>query len=191
MAFDASFASERTPAVKAERIPISAQRLSRVSMSIISFAAGAAALILVEPLASTDACGCVNIVESKSEEGARPVGFIALEDVGQLDDLVAASQRAPVIIFKHSVTCPISAGAYREMERLEEEDVAMVVVQRARSVARAIEERTGVRHESPQVIILRDGRAVWSASHWNVTAERVRTALRELKGAANGRRSTD
>lgn len=190
MASDASFASERTPAVKAERIPISAQRLSRISMSIISFAAGAAALILVEPLASTDACGCVNIVESKSEEGARPVGFIALEDVGQLDDLVAASQRAPVIIFKHSVTCPISAGAYREMERLEE-DVAMVVVQRARSVARAIEERTGVRHESPQVIILRDGRAVWSASHWNVTVERVRTALRELKGAANGRRSTD
>jgi len=118
------------------------------------------------------------------------VGIIALDDVQQLDELIAASQRAPVIIFKHSATCPISAGARREMERLEE-DVAMVVVQRARSVARAIEERTGVRHESPQVIILRDGRAVWSASHWDVTAERVRAALRELGGAANGRRSAD
>jgi bacillithiol system protein YtxJ len=52
-------------------------------------------------------------------------------------------------------------------------------VQRAREVSREVEARTGVRHESPQALILRGGEAVWSASHWRVTAEAVESALRE------------
>jgi bacillithiol system protein YtxJ len=103
--------------------------------------------------------------------------FVAVEDQSALEELIARSHAAPVVLFKHSLTCPISARAYRQMQAYDGE-VALVVVQRARAVSREVEARTGVRHESPQAIILRDGKAAWSASHFDVTAEAVAEATR-------------
>ena len=54
----------------------------------------------------------------------------------------------------------------------------MIVVQTARNVSREVEARTGVRHESPQAIVLRNGAAVWNASHFDITAEAVTEALK-------------
>ena len=104
--------------------------------------------------------------------------FAALTDAQELDRLFARSHDAPVVLFKHSLTCPISRTAYEEMRRLDE-PVAMVVVQRARGVSNEIAARTGVRHETPQALVLRRGGVVWSASHWDVTAEAVTRAVRE------------
>ena len=101
--------------------------------------------------------------------------FVPVQDRAALDELLARSHRAPVVLFKHSLTCPISARAYREMERYGGE-VALVVVQRAPAVSREVAARTGVRHESPQAIVLRDGRAAWSASHFDITAAGVAAA---------------
>ena len=106
--------------------------------------------------------------------------FLTVGDAAELEQLFTRSHREPVLIFKHSTTCPISAAAYQQMSRVERE-VALVVVQRARDLSREVEKRTGVRHESPQALILRDGAAVWSASHWNVTADAVARALDEQK----------
>ena len=94
----------------------------------------------------------------------------------ELEDLIARSRQEPVVIFKHSTTCPISADAYKEMARFTG-DVALIEVQNAREVSRELEARTGVDHESPQVIILRNGRAVWHASHWKIRSDTVRDAL--------------
>jgi bacillithiol system protein YtxJ len=104
--------------------------------------------------------------------------FVVVEDRGALEELLARSQDAPVVLFKHSLTCPISARAYRQMQAYDGE-VALVVVQRAREVSREVETRTGVRHESPQVIILRAGKAAWTASHFDITAEAVAQATHE------------
>ncbi len=104
--------------------------------------------------------------------------FITVTDADELERLLAQSHSEPVIVFKHSTTCPISGAAYQEMSHLDGE-VALVVVQRAREVSRAVEARTGVRHESPQAIVLRNGQSVWSASHWNVTSDAVERAFRE------------
>ena len=106
--------------------------------------------------------------------------FLTVGDAGQLEQLFARSHREPVLLFKHSTTCPISAAAYEQMRGVKRE-VALVVVQKARDLSREIETRTGVRHESPQALILRDGAAVWSASHWNITADAVARALDENK----------
>ena len=108
--------------------------------------------------------------------------FIPLAGTEELERLFARSHDGPVILFKHSNTCPISSAAYREMKRIGG-DVALVVVQKARDVSRAVESRTGIRHESPQALVLRGGVAVWSASHWNITAETVADALREQREA--------
>lgn len=103
--------------------------------------------------------------------------FTPITDATALDELMMRSNDAPVILFKHSSTCPISAGAYREMSKVTE-DVALLVVQRARDLSREVERRTGVRHESPQAIVLRNGQAVWNASHWDVTSDAVEKAVR-------------
>ena len=104
--------------------------------------------------------------------------FVPITDVKDLEDLLARSHEEPVIVFKHSSTCPISAAAYAEMTRVSN-DVSMIVVQRARDLSREIEARTGVQHESPQAIILRNGEAVWNTSHWNIKAGAVEEAFRQ------------
>lgn len=104
--------------------------------------------------------------------------FAEVEDEKELEQLFTRSHNEPVVLFKHSVTCPISAAAYQQMSR-SGSIVSLVIVQSARAVSKRIEALTGVRHESPQAILLRNGQAVWSATHWNVTAEAVQSALGE------------
>ena len=104
--------------------------------------------------------------------------FTQITDREALDEALARSSQEPVILFKHSTTCPISAAAYRQMSEMGG-DVSLVVIQHAREVSREVEERTGVRHESPQAIILKDGKAVWTASHFDITAGAVERAVRE------------
>jgi bacillithiol system protein YtxJ len=102
--------------------------------------------------------------------------FLRVDDKEVLEELITSSNDRPVILFKHSNSCPISAAAYREMEHVDK-DVRLVEVQSAREVSREIAARTGVRHESPQVIVMRGGKAVWNASHYGVTASAVAEAV--------------
>lgn len=105
--------------------------------------------------------------------------FVKFTDSAMLDEMATRSQQRPVVIFKHSLTCPISAAAYEEMTGFDGE-VALLEVQRSRELSQEIEERLGVAHESPQVIILQNGQVVWSASHFKITAAAVTDAVREV-----------
>lgn len=102
--------------------------------------------------------------------------FFKIDNKETLDKLITDSQTTPIVIFKHSTSCGISSAAYREMEKLEA-PVNLLEVQSARDVSREIADRTGIRHETPQVIVLKDGKAVWDASHFDVKAGAVRKAL--------------
>jgi bacillithiol system protein YtxJ len=115
--------------------------------------------------------------------------FVEVDDKQELEQLFARSHDEPVIIFKHSLTCPISSAAYDEMRRVGG-PVALVVVQHARAISNEVESRTGVRHESPQALVLRDGEAVWSASHWKVTADAVERAREENTNTEHRTRDT-
>lgn len=108
-----------------------------------------------------------------------------ITDVESFEELASQSQNAAVVVFKHSTTCPISAAAYNEMSRFEGE-VALVEVQRARNLSKEIEQRTGVTHESPQVLVLRKGRVVWEASHWKVKADAVQEAVKNAEDNGQG-----
>ena len=90
--------------------------------------------------------------------------------------------RQPVsVIFKHSTRCPLSAAAYSEMRKFLESNpqapVWLVDVIEGREISMEIARITSVRHESPQVLLLKDGRVVWHASHYGVTAEAVAREL--------------
>jgi bacillithiol system protein YtxJ len=102
--------------------------------------------------------------------------FIKLDSAQRLEELFQQSHEKPVVLFKHSVTCPISADVYREVAALDA-DVNLVVVQTARAVSNAIAERTGIKHESPQAIVLKNGEPVYHASHYDVTAEDLESRL--------------
>ena len=105
--------------------------------------------------------------------------FINVSDAEALENIFRLSHDQAIVLFKHSTTCPISAAAYREMSQLAVGNVALLVVQRARELSREVERRTGVRHESPQAIVLRNGQPVWTASHFAVTSDAVERALRD------------
>lgn len=104
--------------------------------------------------------------------------FKRVSDIEALDALIESSGDRPLVIFKHSLTCPISSAAYDQMEQYEG-GVALVEIQNARGLSSAIASRFGVTHESPQVIVLRKGQVCWDASHFKITAEAVARAVRE------------
>jgi bacillithiol system protein YtxJ len=107
--------------------------------------------------------------------------FVRITDTTAMDELVDGSKERPVVIFKHSLTCPISSAAYDQMEAFDG-SVSLVEVQKARELSNEIENRLGVTHASPQVIVLRNGQVVWNASHFNITANAVTEAVRKAAG---------
>ena len=108
-----------------------------------------------------------------------PQSFTPVTDLDALEQLFSRSQTAPVILFQHDPFCGVSRAAYRELAQLPGA-IALVDVAHTRALAPVIALRTGIRHESPQVIILYHGAAVWSASHGAITAAVVGRAIAVL-----------
>lgn len=104
--------------------------------------------------------------------------FSPVSDAAALEALFTRSHEEPVLLFKHSNACPISARAYSQMTAVKT-PVSIVVVQKSRDVSREVEQRTGVRHETPQALVIRNGRVVWNASHFDITSDVVEQAVRE------------
>ena len=72
-------------------------------------------------------------------------------------------------VFKHSTTCGVSAAASREVREMTTElPVYQVNVREQRDLSNWIAETYGVKHESPQLILIRDGKAEKSWSHYDV-----------------------
>jgi len=109
-----------------------------------------------------------------------------LEHIDELHRLIAESGSRPVLLFKHSRSCGTSMEALDELvAHLNERETmpepapqyAMVTVQTHRAVSNAVAQHFGVRHETPQALLIRDGRVVWSASHFRVTAAAMQAAI--------------
>jgi bacillithiol system protein YtxJ len=107
-----------------------------------------------------------------------------LQHIDELDQLITESRQRPLLLFKHSYSCGISAEALDELvdhlntDRFESIRYAMVTVQTHRDVSNAVSAKLGVRHETPQALVIRDGRVVWTASHFRVTAKAVGAAIK-------------
>lgn len=106
-----------------------------------------------------------------------------LTRLDQIDHLFLAER--PVLVLKHSPTCGISAQAYEELAAVLREQLPLgaaflLSVSDHREVSRALAARTRIRHESPQVLLFAGGEVRWQASHFRVTADRVRSAVRQI-----------
>jgi bacillithiol system protein YtxJ len=106
-----------------------------------------------------------------------------------------ASERAPVFIFKHSTACGLSDQAHREFRAFlasapEGFGYYRLDVLEARAASDLVEELAGVRHESPQVLVLWRSRCVWHASHRGVRESALSAKvedLRQERGEGEGR----
>ena len=96
-----------------------------------------------------------------------------LASLADLDVLLA--EKGSVLLLKHSTRCPISAAALEEVEAWGGDFVYLDLLAH-RDVSNAIAARLNVPHESPQAIVLRDGRATAVLNHDEID----RAALRRL-----------
>lgn len=111
---------------------------------------------------------------------ADPKQMLTMAD---LDAVLTQSRQRPVLVFKHSTTCPISAGAYRQWQSFlaapeaEQVDHAWVRVREERPVSLALADRVGVVHQSPQALLIKNGKAVWHDSHHAITSQSLKQAV--------------
>jgi len=112
-----------------------------------------------------------------------------MNEIPTLDEwhrLLAGSAQSPVFILKHSTRCPISAGAHDRVLAFlagapsDMPPVFLVKVIESRPVSNAIAEELDVAHKSPQMILVSEGKAVWSASHHGIHGESITGGLKAL-----------
>ena len=106
----------------------------------------------------------------------------ALTEIKQLDSIVEASAEKPVVIFKHSTRGSISRMALKKFEReydLAESEVAPYFLDllEHRDISNEIAQKFQVIHQSPQLILIKDGKAVYNASHSEIDAEALKSKI--------------
>lgn len=94
----------------------------------------------------------------------------------------AAFNAKKAMIFKNSMQCPISAAARKNFTDFAELcggkiELYMVDVIAKRDLSKEIANRTGVVHQSPQIILLEMGKVKWSKSHWDINQKSLKEAL--------------
>ena len=106
-----------------------------------------------------------------------------LSDLDMLEAAIAESLERPVLLFKHSRTCGISLEAFDELQAhvaghsSTAASYKVITVQSHRRLSDSAAERFGIRHETPQAILLKNGRPVWNASHFRITADALTRAI--------------
>jgi bacillithiol system protein YtxJ len=102
-----------------------------------------------------------------------------LQTIQQLEEIIEQSQERPILIFKHSTRCSISAMAWDRLKRNwkseDEEKVSLFYLDLItyRSISNTLAELFQVRHESPQVILIHQGKAIYNASHMGIQYQEI------------------
>ena len=100
----------------------------------------------------------------------------------EFGEILDESCQRKIILFKHSTTCPISGRAWQEVqdfirESSDEVLVVMIKVLESRPVSNQVTEDLGIKHQSPQVLLLSNRKVLWHASHQSVTQNKIKKAL--------------
>jgi bacillithiol system protein YtxJ len=98
-----------------------------------------------------------------------------LTSEAQIDQVIAASEEKPVLLFKHSTRCSISSMSLdRLLRNWKEEDSERITpyyldLIAFRSVSNLVAERFGIPHESPQVLLIQKGKVTYHESHYGIS----------------------
>lgn len=105
-----------------------------------------------------------------------------LTSVQQLEQAMADSYQNPVALFKHSTRCSRSMFAKSKLQDqydLSDKQVKFFYLDllNHRDVSNAIAEKLKVHHQSPQLIVLKDGKAIFHTSHEMISLEKLKANL--------------
>lgn len=104
------------------------------------------------------------------------MNWIELTDMAQLDAIIEESKTQPVVIFKHSIRCSISTMAKGRLERSEEpQGVKFYYLDliNHRDISNKVAEVFQVHHESPQILLIKNGECTYEESHNGISMEEI------------------
>lgn len=102
--------------------------------------------------------------------------WIELKDPGQVEAIKKLSSEKCQVIFKHSTRCSTSSVVKNRLERSEADDridFYLLDLISYRAVSNEIAETFNVYHESPQVLVIRNGECIYDESHYGITMEDI------------------
>ena len=112
---------------------------------------------------------------SEEESSTSKIGWNPLTDLGQLNEIMDLSNEKAVLIFKHSTRCSISRFAFKQFENefdLEDKITPYFLdLLNHRDISNEIAVRFDVEHQSPQLILIKNGKAIFAASHSDIDAK--------------------
>lgn len=117
-----------------------------------------------------------------AEKSGISTSWIALNEASQLEELFELSRETDVVLFKHSTRCSVSSMALRRLETspvLQKSDVAFYFLDLIahREISNRVSDLTRIRHESPQLIVIRNGQVIYHTSHGGIRAEELETVI--------------
>lgn len=115
----------------------------------------------------------------KTKENTASMHWYPLESKEQLDELITESEAHDVLIYKHSTRCGISSMALSRLERGWTEDLNRIKpyfldLLAHRDLSNEVAHLFEIPHESPQLLLIRNGQVVYHDSHMNISADRIR-----------------
>ena len=119
------------------------------------------------------------------------MNWLKLESIDQLRTIREKSKEFSILIFKHSTTCSISRTALDRLERnwKEEEmnDVKPFYLDllKHRDVSRQIADEFSVEHQSPQVLLIENGHAVYDRSHFDINYQELLSVTQKKTASKN------
>lgn len=124
------------------------------------------------------------------ENAKSKINWIALQDLGQLNEIINNSHEKPVVIFKHSTRCSVSRMALKQFENEfdvetlqcnvfteNNVDAYFLDLLEHRDISNEIASRFGVHHQSPQLLLIKDGKSVYDVSHDAIDAGALKDKL--------------
>lgn len=100
-----------------------------------------------------------------------------LTDVSDLDKINRLSKEQKVLLFKHSTRCSISSAALNRLERnWKDEDSEKLTpfyldLLNYRDVSNSIADLYAIEHQSPQVLVIKDGKCIYNEAHYGISYE--------------------
>jgi bacillithiol system protein YtxJ len=109
------------------------------------------------------------------------INWILLTDLGQLNEIISLSNEKPVLIFKHSTRCSISRMALKQFENefdLQDKVTPYFLdLLENRSISNEIAARFNVMHQSPQLLLIKNGIVIYHVSHDSIDAQELKNKI--------------
>lgn len=119
---------------------------------------------------------------SDSNEHNSKINWVSLTEISQLTTLISQSSIKPILIFKHSTRCGVSRMALKSFEKsydLDESVLEMCFLDLIsyRDLSNEISSQLNVHHQSPQVLVVKNGQLVYHDSHYQISLQKIKEVL--------------